>query len=96
MNAHCKFIWERFLNKNVCPASSFALMAHSAGGRCAATLFKDYKREFLQRVQCLVFTDAYYHKMFEGISAQDASILSQIGIHFKAFKQAQKPVGERF
>lgn len=69
MNAHVKYIWQRFLNKKICPASSLAIMAHSAGGRCTAMLVKEFKAEFLARVKCLVFTDAYYHAMFEGMSA---------------------------
>mmetsp|Transcript_25886 Transcript_25886/g.34637 ORF Transcript_25886/g.34637 Transcript_25886/m.34637 type:complete len:211 (+) Transcript_25886:349-981(+) len=86
MSMHCKYIWEHFLSKEKCPATSLSIMAHSAGGRCTATLFKDYRAEFLKRVKCLVFTDAYYHAMFQGISARDASILAAIGIHFKAYK----------
>ena len=86
MAVHCKYIWEKFLNKKTCPATSLALMAHSAGGRCTATLLKDYKADFLARVQCLVFTDAYYHAMFKGLSAQDKNQLKAIGIHFKAYR----------
>ena len=64
MSAHTKLIWERMLNKRRCPATSFAIVAHSYGGRCCATLVKDYKDDFLDRVKCLVFTDASYHAMF--------------------------------
>ena len=96
MNAHVKHIWQRFLNKNTCPASSLSVMAHSAGGRTAAMLVQEFKAEFLERVKCLVFTDAYYHAMFKGMSAKDQNKLREIGIHFKCYKQAHKDVGVVF
>ena len=96
MQAHSKHIWERFLNRQKCPASSLAIMAHSNGGRCTATLFKDYKRDFLERVKCLVFTDAYYHAMFEGLPARHLNTLASIGIHFRKYRQGHKEVGYVF
>lgn len=50
MDAHCRYIWERFMNRRTCPATSITLMAHSAGGRCTASLLKNYKADFMARV----------------------------------------------
>lgn len=69
MDEHCKYVWENYLWKK-CRAESLALVVHSAGGRCAATLVKDYQKQFLEKVKCLVFTDAYYHTMFQSLNMQ--------------------------
>lgn len=67
MDEHCKYVWENYLMKK-CKAQSLAMVVHSAGGRCTATLVKAYKQQFLERVKCLVFTDAYYHTMFQSLN----------------------------
>ena len=73
MIEHTKFVWDNYLTKAKCPAQSLAIVAHSAGGRCVAALYKDYKREMLARVRCLVFTDALYHSMFENLRENEIS-----------------------
>ena len=71
MQEHCDYVWQNFLAKsktkseNRCAAEKLAIVAHSAGGRCVAGLTDKFKVEFLQRVEALVFTDAYYHAMFK-------------------------------
>ena len=98
MNEHCKYVWANFLTKNKCKAETLAFIVHSAGGLCMAQLYKDYKTELLQRVRCLVFTDAYYHSMFTGLGANQVNALKSYAIHFKAYKkgQAHMDVGEEF
>ena len=86
MIEHCKFVWESFISKANCPAETLAIVAHSAGGRCVGALFKDYQREFLDRVRCLVFTDAYYHSMLKGLPESTLDVLKSYSIHFKAYK----------
>ena len=68
MAEHTDYVWRNFITKSKCPAKSLAVVAHSAGGRVVASLFKDYKKEFLERVRTLVFTDAYYHEIFKSAS----------------------------
>ena len=70
-------------------------MAHSAGGKVTAALFREYKKEFLGRVKSLVFTDAYYHEMFNHATIRDKAILAEIGIHFKIFRKVEVPFGQR-
>lgn len=86
MNEHCKYVWENFIARGKCPAQTLTIMAHSGGGRCVAQLYKDYKRELLERVRCLVFTDAYYHAMFQSLTAREANSLKSYSIHYKCFK----------
>ena len=50
MAEHGKYVWQNYITGQKCKASSLCLMAHSAGGRVTAALFKDYKAEFLTRV----------------------------------------------
>ena len=59
------------MTKNKCPAKTFSIVAFSDGGKSTARLFQDYKTEFMKRVKCLVFTDAYYHKMLKGLNARE-------------------------
>ena len=47
-------------------------------------IFKAFKTEFLQRVKCLVFTDAMYHTMLMGLPKADLKKLVDMSIHFKA------------
>lgn len=50
----------------------------------------------MERVQCLVFTDANYHNMFQAATNEEQARLGEIGIHFKSYKQGHKNVGEPF
>ena len=43
------------------------------------------EQEFKKRVKALVFTDAYYHSMFESMNFQEKRDIREIGIHFKAY-----------
>ena len=83
MIEHTKYVWDNFLTKTKCPAQSLSIVAHSAGGRCVAALYKDYKREMLERVRCLVFTDALYHAMFKTMRANEINQVRTYSIHFK-------------
>ena len=73
MVEHAKFVWNNYLTKTWCPAQSLSIVAHSAGGRCVTALYRDYKQEMLERVRCLVFTDASYHAMFDNLRANEIS-----------------------
>ena len=44
------------------------LIAHSAGGMCTADLIGSYTKEFFERCEALVFTDAGYHQIFSNPS----------------------------
>ena len=83
MIEHTKYVWENYITKTKCPAQSLSIVAHSAGGRPVAALYKDYKRELLERVRCLVFSDAYYHAMFDHLRANEISQVAAYSIHFK-------------
>lgn len=37
MEEHCHYVWKTYLEKH--KARHFAVLAHSAGGRCVASLF---------------------------------------------------------
>ena len=71
MQDHCNYVWQNFIAKsktstaNRCAAEKLAVVAHSAGGRCIAGWTEKYRAEFMERVEALVFTDAYYHAMFK-------------------------------
>ena len=43
MVEHCKFVWENFITRERCAAQTLSIVAHSAGGRCLASLFQDYQ-----------------------------------------------------
>ena len=94
MNEHSDFVWKNYITASKCPAKTLSIMAHSAGGRVTADLFKNHKKEFLQRVKSLVFTDAYYHDMFNYATMSDKVILAEIGINFKIYKQVEVPFGQ--
>ena len=103
MQEHCNYVWENFIAKkktkseNRCAAERLAIVAHSAGGRCVADWTDKYKAEFMQRVEALVFTDAYYHAMWKQTwSKPQLTRLRQIGIHFRAYKQEHKDLGVLF
>ena len=100
---HCDYVWRNFLAKsttksaNRCAAEKFAVVAHSAGGRLIAGWTDKFKVEFLERVEALVFTDAYYHGMFKQVwTKAQLERLSDIGLHFKAYKTEHKAVGVPF
>ena len=75
--------------KNKCRAASFSIVAHSAGGRSVARLFKDYQAEFMKKVKCLVFTDAYYHSMLQGLHSRTTNTLKSFSIHFRSHKAGE-------
>ena len=83
---HGDYVWRNYITASKCPAKTLSIMAHSAGGKVTAALFKEHKKEFLKRVKSLVFTDAYYHDMFNYATKRDKAILAEIGIHFKIFR----------
>jgi hypothetical protein len=80
MKEHCKYVWGRFVNTN--PAAKLAVIAHSAGGRCFSELFSSYRRDFITRVDALVFTDACYHMMFDKMNKTEKAKMEKIGIHY--------------
>lgn len=54
------------LNRDLdCPAKNIFLMAHSAGGRCVAEIFKRFGPSLKTKIKALIFTDAFYHEMFK-------------------------------
>jgi hypothetical protein len=65
MSKHCQTVWSSYIAGKACPAKSLAVIAHSAGGRCVADLIERNTKEFFERVEALVFTDAYYHSLFK-------------------------------
>ena len=87
MVEHTEYVWQNYITKSKCPAKTLSIVAHSAGGRCTAALFKEHKKEFLDRVKSLVFTDAIYHDIFNYANKSDQAKLAEIGVHFKAFKR---------
>ena len=96
MTRHCRYVWESLIRQ--CPARSIALIAHSAGGMCTADLIERYSSEFFKRCEALVFTDAGYHSVFSSpkISKEMVYRLSDIGIHYKAYRKDHLEVGEVF
>ena len=88
MAVHCKYVWFKFI-KQGCKAKEIAILAHSAGGYCTAVLFKAFREEFLTRVKCLVFTDALYHSMLDGLTPTELEHLKRIAIHFKAYRSTK-------
>ena len=76
MESHSLYVWENYIKKS--PAQKLSMIAHSAGGMCAAALFNaqsNYKKVkmligmyFCKRVKALVFTDSFYDTMFRNIS----------------------------
>lgn len=43
-----------------------------------------------------MFTDAFYHAMFEGMKPAEKKWATEVGIHYKKYSKAFKPVGEPF
>ena len=39
MDHHCHYVWDTYVN--ISPAKHFAILAHSAGGRCVASLYRE-------------------------------------------------------
>lgn len=99
MEEHCveawKFLFENSDKSLNCPTSNIFLMAHSAGGRCVAEIFKKYKEEFKKKIKCLIFTDAFYHKIFEHDSLLSKFNWAKVGIHFKKTEKGL-PLGQKF
>lgn len=96
MTRHCRYVWETLIRKS--PAKSTAMIAHSAGGMCAANLIDKYTKEFFTRCEALVFTDAGYHSVYSSPNVDRDMIkrLTEIGIHYKAYRHDHKEVGEVF
>jgi alpha-beta hydrolase superfamily lysophospholipase len=96
MTRHCRYVWESLIRKS--PATSTALIAHSAGGMCTADLIERYSTEFFKRCEALVFTDAGYHSVFSSpkINKEMIKRLTEIGIHYKAYRKDHLEVGEVF
>ena len=94
MIEHCLYVYNHYIKK-ICKAKTYAIMAHSAGGRCVAALYKNDREFFLNKVKALAFTDAYYHKMFEGISMREKLYFKKVGTHFNQTKR-YKPLGLPF
>ena len=57
MSEHCNYVWENVLKK--CPAMSYYMIAHSAGGHCASELLRRYEKNFLVKVKCVALTDSW-------------------------------------
>ena len=96
MTTHCRYVWEKLILKS--PARKIALVAHSAGGMCTSDLIDKFKKDFFDRCQALVFTDAGYHSVFSNpsLSKEMLNRLSKISIHFKAYRNEHKEVGVEF
>jgi hypothetical protein len=50
----------------------------------------------MKQVKALVFTDSFYHAMFNDLKNMDKEKLFKIGIHFKKYGKLHKNVGEVF
>ncbi len=48
------------------------------------------EKQFLTRVKGLVFTDAFYHSMFEKMTKKEKDWAKDVGIHYKKFSKAYK------
>ena len=71
-------------------------MANSAGGRAFVDLYNKFKSDFIRRVKAVAFADAYYHKVFTGMSTSEKKDLAGKSIHFKCYKQSHKDLGYIF
>lgn len=40
MSDHCKYVWKKYILPN--KVKKLAIVAHSAGGRCVADLFREF------------------------------------------------------
>ena len=49
--------------------------------------------DFLTKVKKLIFTDAYYHSMFEKMTLKEKKHMEKIGIHYKAWFKKDMPLG---
>ena len=96
MSSHCRYVWETLITKS--PAASIAVLAHSAGGMCTADLIERYYKEFFKRCEALVFTDSGYHSIFKSprLSSEMQKRLTEIGIHYRAYRKDHMEVGEVF
>jgi len=65
---------------------------------CTADLIERYAKEFFKRCEALVFTDSGYHSVFTSTKLTDKMVerLTDIGIHFKAYRHDHMEVGEVF
>ena len=69
-----------------CAASSYAMVAHSAGGMCVQDLWARYREELVYKLKALIFTDSSYHGMFRDITRKELRFLKRIGVHYRAFR----------
>jgi len=77
-----------------CPAKQLAIIAHSAGGMCVRNLWDVERNTLKTKLKALVFTDSYYHGMFNSSNNAEINFLSKIGIHFKAYFKDYQEIGE--
>lgn len=61
MEGHSLYVWENILmNPKFCSADYFLIVAHSAGGYCVTSIFKNFSKVFLEKVISIAFTDSFF------------------------------------
>lgn len=94
MTAHCGFVWSYMMPK--CAATSYAVVAHSAGGYCFENLWARHRDELVKKLGCLIFTDSSYSAMLKNLTSTEVRLLKRIGRHYKCYKGDHLDVGEEF
>lgn len=58
MEKHSTYVWEHFVHPYIGSIEKILMIAHSAGGRCAAEIIKKFQDDAVNKIKCLAFTDA--------------------------------------
>ena len=83
MEKHCNYVFKKYVLGR-CQAEKVFIIAHSAGGKCLATLFKRFTQEFYDRVKSIVLTDSAHKDIRTGlIDQEEEDYMSGTWIHFK-------------
>lgn len=79
-----------------CAATSYAVIAHSAGGFCFEHLWAKYREELGKKLRSLVFTDSGYSGMVKDLTRKEQRLLMRIARHYRCYWHDHAEVGEVF
>ena len=57
MDKHCVYVWRYFIEP-YSKIKNILMIAHSAGGACAAKIIHTFKKTVTNKVKMIAFTDA--------------------------------------
>ena len=77
-----------------CAATSYAVVAHSAGGYCFENLWARHRDELVKKLGCLVFTDSSYSAMLKNLTSTEVRLLKRIGRHLTQVNNLKQRIGQ--